>query len=150
MFRGSFLATIDEKSRLKIPRDFRVLIEEKYGRDLFVTSVRGDCVRIYPMPTWLDIEKHVGGQNPFREPAARRFFSRVNYYGQAAELDNQGRVLIHQRLRELADMTGEVDVVGQFDYLEVWNRERHQAQVLGEPFTEEDELVLARRLRQES
>jgi len=149
MFRGSFLATIDEKSRLKIPRDFRVLIEEKFGRDLFVTSLHGDCVRIYPMPAWLDIEKQIG-QDRFRDAAARRFLKRVNYYGQPAELDNQGRVLIHQRLRDTAEMSGEVDVVGQLDYLEVWNRERITAQVLGEPFTQEDEDALASRLRHDA
>jgi MraZ protein len=149
MFRGSFLATIDEKSRLKIPRDFRVLIEEKFGRDLFVTSLHGDGVRIFPMPAWLDIEKQIG-QDRFRDAAARRFLKRVNYYGQPAELDNQGRVLIHQRLRDTAEMSGEVDVVGQLDYLEVWNRERITAQVLGEPFTQEDEDALASRLRHDA
>ena len=149
MFRGSFLATIDEKSRLKIPRDFRVFLEEKFGRELFVTSVHGDCVRIYPMPTWLDIEKQIG-RDRFRHPAMRRFLARVNLFGQVAELDNQGRVLIHQRVREKAEMTGEVNVVGQIDYLEVWNRERHEAQVLGEPFSVEDEELLSERLRRDS
>ena len=56
MFRGTYPARIDEKSRLKIPKDFRTLIEQHHGREVFVTSTDGTHVRIYPMPVWLDIE----------------------------------------------------------------------------------------------
>ena len=48
----------------------------------------------------------------------------MNYFGQVAELDSQGRVADPPRLREAADMSGEVDVLGQYDYLEVWNHDR--------------------------
>jgi MraZ protein len=149
MLRGSFPAKIDEKSRLKIPRDFLKLIEEKYGRELFVTSLVGDCVRLYPMPVWVELERHLGSQGLMRDPSTSRFFQHINYYGQAAEIDNQGRVLIHPRLREKADMAGEVDVVGQLDYLEVWNLDRLKAKLEAEPFTEEDawQLVSQRRQR---
>ncbi len=142
MFRGSFPARIDEKSRLKIPRDFRALIEERFGRDLFVTSVDGQSVSIYPMATWLELERRLGSGGVVRDPAVQRFFQRTNYYGQTAELDNQGRVLIHQRLRESADMTGEVDIVGNFDFLQVWNHERLALKLANEPFTRDDELAL--------
>jgi len=142
MFRGSFPARIDEKSRLKIPRDFRALIEERFGRDLFVTSVDGQCVNIYPMATWLELERRLASGGVVRDPAVQRFFQRSNYFGQTAELDNQGRVLIHQRLRESADMAGEVDIVGHFDFLQVWSHERLAAKLEREPFTRDDELAL--------
>lgn len=144
MFRGSFPARIDEKSRLKIPRDFRALIEEGFGRDLFVTSIDGQCVLIYPMPTWLKVEQTLASGGVVRDPSVQRFFQRTNYFGQAAEIDNQGRVLIHQRLREAADMTGEVDIVGSFDHLQVWNHERMALKLEREPFTRDDELALVR------
>lgn len=144
MFRGSFPAKIDEKSRLKIPRDFRQLIE-KLGREVFVTSLMGECVRIYPMPTWLALEQQLGGSGLIRDPSTQRFFQKVNYYGQVAEIDNQGRVLIHQRLREKAVMSGEVDVVGNYDHLQVWNHERLESQVEQQPFTDEDAWALVNR-----
>ena len=53
----------------------------------------------------------------------------MNYFGQTAEIDAQGRVVIHQRLRESAGMAGEVDVFGQYDYLDVWNHERFVAKL---------------------
>lgn len=145
MFRGSFPGTIDEKSRLKIPRDFRVLIEEKFGRALFITSLDGESVRIYPMPVWIELEQRLSRAGVVRDPAVRRFFHRVNYYGQSTDIDNQGRVLIQQRLRETADMTGEVDIVGNVDFLEVWNHTRLVASLDRDPFTVEDEAALSTR-----
>lgn len=138
MLRGSFPARIDEKSRLKVPRDFRSYIEERFGREVFVTSLTGDCVRIYPMAVWVQFEERLGGGGAVRDPSTQRFFQRSNYFGQVAEIDNQGRVLIHQRLRDAANMTGEVDVVGQLDHLEVWNHDRLAGKIESEPFTDED------------
>ena len=85
----------------------------KHGAELFVTSLTGESVRIYPMPVWLTLEEKLA-QVPSTHPARIKFFDRVNYYGQGAEFDTQGRVLIHPRLREAAGMTGEVDVFGQY------------------------------------
>ena len=49
VFRGSASTRIDEKGRLKIPTLFRGLVQARSGADVFVTSVKGDSVRIYPM-----------------------------------------------------------------------------------------------------
>ena len=52
MLRGNFSAKIDDKSRLKIPTLFRSAIEDRYGTQLFITSLTGALVLIYPMPVW--------------------------------------------------------------------------------------------------
>ena len=143
VLRGNLPAKIDEKSRLKVPAGFRALIEREWGRELFVTSITGDSVRIYPMPVWLEIERRLGEMES-TEPSRVRFVSRLNYYGQLAELDNQGRVLIQPRLREAAGMAGEVDVLGQLNYLEVWNHERLIDKLVREPFTDDDARALAK------
>jgi MraZ protein len=72
-----------------------------------------------------------------------KFLDRVNFFGQVSELDPQGRVLIQQRLRDSAQMTGEVDVLGQQNFLEVWNHERFIARLAGDPFTNDDARALA-------
>ena len=59
MFRGNAPARIDDKGRLKVPNAFRALLEGKYGRELFLTSLTGEYVRIYPMPVWLDVEQKI-------------------------------------------------------------------------------------------
>jgi MraZ protein len=143
VLRGNFPAKIDDKSRLKVPTAFRTFIEEHYGRDLYVTSLSGECVRLYPMPVWLEIERKLGNAASL-DPARGRFLTRVNYYGQVAEIDRQGRVVIHPRVREAAEMTGEVDVLGQYNYLEIWNHERFVAKLERDPFTDDDARELAK------
>ncbi len=142
MLRGNAPARIDDKGRLKVPNAFRALIEEQWGADLFVTSITGESVRLYPMAIWTEIERKLA-QIPSTHPARVKFFDRVNYFGQQAELDKQGRVLIHPRLRESAEMAGEVDVFGLYNYLDVWNHERFLARMVREPMTDEDWNALA-------
>jgi MraZ protein len=142
VLRGNSPARIDDKGRLKIPNAFRAVIQEEHGREVFVTSLSGDSVRIYPMPVWLDIERKLA-QAPSTHPARLKFLDRVNFYGQVAEFDQQGRVLIQPRVRESALMTGEVDVLGKYDFLEVWNHERFLTKLIREPFTDDDARALA-------
>jgi MraZ protein len=142
VLRGNAPARIDEKGRLKVPNAFRALVESKYGRELFLTSVTGEYVRIYPMPVWLEIEEKLGAM-PSTHPSRLRYLDRINYYGQNAELDAQGRVIIPVRLREAATMSGDVDVLGQFNYLDVWNHERFLNKLQHDPYTDEDARALA-------
>jgi MraZ protein len=67
----------------------------------------------------------------------------VNFFGQVAALDKQGRVLVPQLLRESAAMAGEVSVLGLQNHLEVWNQKRLQERFKKEPFTDEDGRVLS-------
>lgn len=142
MLRGNYSAKIDDKGRLKIPNAFKALVEEQHGSALFITSIHGDSVRIYPMPVWLGVEERLR-QMPSTHPARLKFLDRVNYFGQLGEFDGQGRVSLPGRLRESAGMAGEVDVLGQVDYLEVWNHERLLARFDRDPFTDDDARALA-------
>jgi transcriptional regulator MraZ len=142
VLRGNYAAKIDDKGRLKIPNAFRSLIEERHGAEVFVTSLTGEYVRIYPMPVWIALEEKLGSM-PSTLPARARFLDRVNYYGQTAAIDSQGRVLLHGRLRESAGMNGDVDVFGQYAYLDVWSHERFVAKLQREPYTDEDARALS-------
>ena len=142
MFRGNSPARIDDKGRLKVPNAFKSLLESKYGRDLFLSSLSGEYVRIYPMPVWLEIEEKLT-RMPSTHPSRLRFLDRINYFGQAAALDAQGRVLIPLRLREAATMNGEVDVLGQVNFLDVWNHERLTTKMQREPYTDDDARALS-------
>jgi len=94
------------------------------------------------MTVWTAIEKRLS-QIPSTHPSRLKFLDRVNFYGQVSEIDTQGRVVIPSRLRESATMVGEVDVFGQFNYLEVWNHERFVAKLQREPFTDDDARALS-------
>ena len=142
MFRGNAPATVDDKGRLKVPNMFRSLLESKYGRELFVTSLTGEYVTVYPMPVWLEVEQKLAHM-PSAHPSKLRFLDRVNYFGQTAELDSQGRVLIPVRLRDSATMAGEVDVLGQGHWLDVWNHDRFLTKMQRDPYTDNDARTLS-------
>ena len=142
MLRGNYAARIDDKGRLKLPNAFRALVQKEHGTELFVTSLTGEYVSVYPMPVWMALEEKLA-KVPSTLPARTKFFDRVNYYGQTAEIDSQGRVLIHPRLRESAGMTGDVDVFGQYAYLDVWNHERFISKLQREPYTDDDARALS-------
>ena len=118
--RGSAPARIDDKGRLKVPTLFRGVIQDQQGPDVFVTSVTGDSVRIYPLPVWLETERKLLAM-PSNHPSRLKFLDRVNYFGQTAELDGQGRVVIPAHLRDQAAIVGDVRVIGRIDHIEVWN-----------------------------
>ena len=142
MFRGHEQARIDDKGRLKVPNVFRSFLESKYGRELFLTSLTGEYVRLYPMPVWLDIEEKLG-RMPSTHPSRLRFLDRVNFFGQGAEIDTQGRVLIPARLRETAAIAGDVDVLGQYNYLDAWNHDRLLTKMQRDAYTDEDAKALS-------
>ena len=143
MLRGNHPARIDDKGRIKVPNGFRVLIEQQYGSELFVTSVTGEYVRLYPMAVWLEVERRLA-EVPSANPSKQRFLDRVNFFGQSAAMDKQGRVVLPQLLRESAAMSGEVSVLGLQNHLAVWNQERLSARLFQkEPFTDDDGRVLS-------
>lgn len=143
MFRGSCETRMDDKSRLKIPSAFRRVIDENFpSGEFFVTSTVGDHARLYPIATWREIEAVVmkmSSENPTR----KRFLYHANYYGLEQQLDAQGRLVIQAPLRTKAELQGDVIVIAQGSFLEVWNKERFNRQLLeGDPFTSEDSRVL--------
>ncbi len=139
--RGSAPAKIDDKGRLKVPSIFRAFMEAN-GPEAFVTSVTGACVLIYPMTVWLDKERKLQAA-PSSDPAVIRYKRAINYYGQTAEVDKQDRLLIHPRLRDKAQVDGDVEVLGITDHLEIWNRERFEATQL-EPVSDDDMRAVAK------
>jgi MraZ protein len=143
MLRGNAPATIDEKGRLKVPSIFRAEIEDSWGSDFYVTSLTGESVLIYPLAIWQEIEERLA-KLPSLNPTKKKFLDRTNYYGQLTSTDKSGRVLIPTLLRESARMTGEVAVLGNLNYLEVWNHERFLERLKEHAFTEDDNETLSK------
>ena len=140
-FRGSHTTTVDEKGRLKVPAEYKATAEEECGPDFYVTSFDdGQSAMIYPSKVWAEIEKKLAALPSMNEDK-RTFLEHTNRWGGMAKIDGQGRILIPAQLREPALMKGEVRVMGFLDYLQAWNRERHDQQLGQNPLTRE---ILAR------
>jgi MraZ protein len=141
MFRGNHPTRVDEKGRLKVPSEFKRVIDEKYALRFYITSLDGKVAQIYPFEEWERIEQKLAGLSTFN-PTKKKFLNRVNYYGQVVEMDGQGRLLIPQILRETAQIRGEVAVLGQLTYLEVRNMEAFRREIEEQAFTDEDTKTL--------
>jgi MraZ protein len=136
-FRGSAPARLDEKGRVKIPSLFRQQIEEAFGADVFVTSLHGREILVYPLSMWRALEEKLAGL-PAIHRAKNKFLERVNFFGQDAALDSQGRVLVPQILRDTAKLPADVVVTGNIDHLVVSDRNALASRLASEDFTPED------------
>jgi MraZ protein len=136
MFRGNHPTRVDEKGRLKVPAEFKRVIDEKYAQKFYITSLDGNIAHVYPFEEWERIEQKLAALSTYN-PTKKKFLTRTNYYGQVVEMDGQGRLLIPQILRESAQIRGEVAVLGNLTFLEVRNMEALDNEVK-EAFSDED------------
>ena len=141
MFRGNHPTRVDEKGRLKVPAEFKRVIDEKYNTQFYITSVDGKVAEIYPFEEWERIEQKLAGLSNYN-PTKKKFLDRVNYWGQQVEMDGQGRLLIPQLLRDAASIKGEVAVTGNLNRLLVRNLEAYRKEIAEQPFTPDDEKTL--------
>ncbi len=142
MFRGNHPTRVDDKGRLKVPADFKRVIDEKYGQQFYITSLDGKIAKVYPFEEWEKIEQKLLNTSDFNA-SKKKFLDVTNYYGQVVEMDGQGRLLVPGLLREAAGIKGEVAVVGNLRYLEVRNMESYKNELQSNPFTAEDAANLA-------
>ena len=142
MFRGHAEAKIDAKGRLKVPSVFLRPLQERFGPDIFTTSLNGECVWIYPLRLW-ELEEQrmavLAGTHRLR----RKWEKKVSYFGLQSRLDAQGRLMVPAKLRAKAGIEGDVVIFGRPDRLEVWNLERMEDDLNSDPFTDDelDELT---------
>ncbi len=141
MFRGNHPTRVDEKGRLKVPSEFKRVIDEKYAQKFYITSLDGTVAQVYPFEEWERIEQKLASLSTFN-PTKKKFLNRTNYYGQVVEMDGQGRLLIPQILRESAQIRGEVAVLGNLTYLEVRNLEAFRKEIEEQAFSDDDTKTL--------
>src|SRR6202051_3824055 len=141
MFRGNHPTRVDEKGRLKIPAEYKRVIDEKYAQKFYITSQDGVVAQVYPFEEWERIEQKLAALSTYN-PTKKKFLNRTNYYGQVVEMDGQGRLLVPALLRDSAGIKGDVAVLGQLSFLEARNMEAFQQEIEQNPFTVEDEKTL--------
>jgi MraZ protein len=120
---GTDEATLDEKGRILFSKKKR----DRLGEHFTVGVGTVGCLVAYPRPVWLDLVKSILSQDPTN--LGREIYTRY-VLGQADDdlkFDAQGRVIIPQKLREIALIKdkGQVVLVGCGDRLEIWSKEEH-------------------------
>ena len=130
MFAGEFSHTIDEKNRLVIPAKFRAFLgndEDKKGFFILASPVPGEhCLRLYTLAGWKEVTRRLKeGADGAKDPAKylRFFASRAEF----ATIDSQSRIVVPQKLMEYAGLKDNVIMIGNVDWIEVWNVDEYRA-----------------------
>ena len=96
---GVFTSRVDDKGRLRLPKELEEFLRTWPEPEYFITSVDGHIARIYPIRTWMENEKFLAGftDNP---KAGRDIAFLAHKWGGVSMIDAQGRVLVPQELRK--------------------------------------------------
>ena len=121
MFMGENNHTIDAKGRLIIPSKFREIL----GDAFVVTKGLDGCLFVYDNEEWKRFEEKLRSL-PITNKEARQFVRFFLAGATEAEVDKQGRILIPNVLREFAEITKDVVLVGVGSRIEIWSRERFE------------------------
>jgi MraZ protein len=123
MFRGANKLTLDAKGRMVMPTRYRERLQELCGGKLVVTVDKDQCLLIYPLPDWEEIERKLM-RLPTLNPQARRLQRLMVGHATDLELDGHGRVLLPPKLREFALLTRDAMLIGQGSRFELWDEAR--------------------------
>ncbi|MFW6159905.1 MAG: division/cell wall cluster transcriptional repressor MraZ [Acidobacteriota bacterium] len=114
--KGRYITKMDKSGRIRLPASLRKSIEEKYGKEVFITSMDGESVQIFPVPEWKKMTS-IENERAIKNPAVRTFAMRINKLGVMREIDRWGRILIHKELRNKIDLNGKIIIDGAKNYL---------------------------------
>ncbi|MFH1562511.1 MAG: division/cell wall cluster transcriptional repressor MraZ [Nitrospirota bacterium] len=123
MFVGEYSHTIDEKGRMIMPAPYRRVLEEKGIKKIIITSGVGNCLVAYPPEEWfrlLDKIKNI----PTAKKEVRDFIRKFCADAMECPIDEQGRLNIPPKLRDLAELTKEIVIIGVIEKMELWDKER--------------------------
>lgn len=116
MLIGEYQHNIDQKGRVIIPAKFR----EDLGELFYVTKGLDGCLFVLSPGEWERLQNKITAMPISKSRGLQRFF-----FSGAAEVepDKQGRILIPQPLREYANLTRDVAVIGASSRAEIWDAE---------------------------
>jgi transcriptional regulator MraZ len=123
VFRGATKVTLDGKGRMVIPTRYRERLQERGDARLVVTIDRDQCLLIYPLPEWEEIERKLM-RLPTLNEHARRLQRLMVGYATDVELDGHGRLLLPPTLRGFAHLDRNAMLIGQGNRFELWDEQR--------------------------
>jgi MraZ protein len=121
MFRGRFDHTIDDKGRVSLPVKFREILR-KFNDTIVITTFDG-CLYVYPHDEWIKFEEKIYDL-PSGSRQMRDFQRGLLAHATECTVDKQGRILVPNSLRPIANLIKDVVIAGRIKHFEIWDRER--------------------------
>lgn len=124
VFRGTYEYTIDERGRVAVPPRYR----DAFAEGAVLATSSDGCLELYSAADYEEEARQFENVPTSREMGRRL---RRGFFARSfdVELDRQGRILIPPHLRTAAGLTGPVVVVGRSECLEIWARDRWEAEL---------------------
>lgn len=119
---------IDDKGRITVPPGMRrdaAGTRKPYTRFFLKYGSEG-CVQAYPPQDWARLESELRKQAS-QGPRKRRFVRAFLMDAKWVTVDAQGRITIPPALLRRAGLGKEAVLLGNIDYVEIWNPERFQS-----------------------
>jgi MraZ protein len=122
LLTGKYKATLDEKGRISLPSPLRKALDES---ELFLGEGMENCLWLYPRNEYMEMLKEVN-ENTDRFSQKDREIRRWVFSFQKVEVDKNknGRIQIPQNIREIAGLSKDCIITGQYEYIEIWDEER--------------------------
>lgn len=116
MFLGEYKYSIDDKKRLAVPTKFR----QALGKKAVITRGLDQCLFLYPVKEWEKLAKKLS-QLPLSQSDARGFVRLMLGGAMEVVIDNLGRILVPDYLKDYALLKKKVVMVGLYDRVELWD-----------------------------
>jgi len=127
VFHGEHESTVDDKGRVILPSKLRDCIDEdRDGQGFYMTISPDGCITLCTPTEW-DRRVKILREAPFAPERSRRFQRVMSSMTDRSLADKQGRLHLSQNLLKQAGIERDVAVIGNFDVIEIWNRERWAA-----------------------
>jgi len=124
MLSGEFNVILDERSRITLPAQLRKDLD---GASVVITKGEDNCLWLYTSAKWEELIGSAIKENtdPFSKKD-RRVLRKFIGPSQTVEIDKAGRILVTESLREYASISKDCVVLGQIDYIEIWDEGRYR------------------------
>ena len=119
MLIGEYSHTIDAKKRLAVPSKLR----KELGERAVLTRGLDTCLFLYPEQEWKKLTEKLG-ELPVGQASTRSFLRLMLAGAVEVELDQLGRILVPDYLKEYAELKQKVVITGVYNRLEIWDEER--------------------------
>jgi MraZ protein len=121
LLTGEYQHIIDEKSRVLISNKLRSQIDaDEHGSNFYLVLGANGILCLYPEKYFEQIVLAVAPQTTAPDEAVA--FERLSFaLASKVELDNQGRLLLNEKLRKRAGLKDNITLVGIRDHIELWN-----------------------------
>ena len=119
MLIGEYEHSLDAKGRLIRPAKLRTDMGEKF----IITKGLDGCLFVFSQNEWSNFESKLK-ELPLTNKNARDFVRFFLSGATECEIDKQGRFLLVNTLREYAEITKEVIIIGVGTRLEIWNKDK--------------------------